>query len=521
MSFPLNILNAYCISGKGHVNSLDIVDNDVIVDILPNAFAGTLFSKMRHLGLTALRLNYLRAGIFNGLNELSSLSLQHMNLLIVDANILKTCRNLQYLGITYNSSCDEQALWLENITGSDPLTLTALNIGANRIRYAITNKSFKGLTELVTLNLARNQIEYIGEKSFDIFARTLIYLDLEDNLLTTISPVLFGSLLHQPLTQIVLVNNPLHCNCSLESLKKLVRNYSAMFPGTIECSTPLMLTGKTIQEAELCAVNHTDPNSMIVKKCGNYPPEELLKFVTIAMKKRDKVIRLHKMADKNFHITIDNFPIDHILLWYENGKLRCNSNSMQCMLNRNGTNTRNITINEIWPLNKVHTLCMKPKQSFTINPLNCISFDTFKRTDHSVEMWLPKSYRFAAIVLSIIACFVCLIIGVAIVFLLAKYCPKSAQLNNRNATRVDEPFSVVGNGTVDCLPYYDPVWKFNTQSEYLRWHIDNYRVSSTRRSSDNPPPLPPPNREHLKKRFQKTAINTSQNISERHHYESI
>lgn len=520
MSFPLNVLNAYCISGKGHVHFLEIVDENQIVDILPNAFAGTMFSKMRFLRLRALRLNYLRTGIFNGLNELHILIMENMNLLIVDANILKSCRNLRFLSIMFNSSCDEQALWLENITGNDPLSLNNLNIAHNRIRHAITNKSFKGLTELVVLNLASNRIEYIGEKSFDLFARTLTYLNLEDNLLTTISADLFYSLLNQPLSQIDLTNNPLHCDCHLEPLKKLVRNYSGMFPGTLECSTPLTLTGKKIQETELCTVNHSDPNTTIVKKCRNYPPEELLKFVTIAMKKRDKVIRLRQTADKSFHITIDDFPTDHILVWYENGKLRCNSNSMQCLLNRNETNTRNITINEMWPLNKVHTLCMKPKQSLTIRPLNCISFNTFRRTNHSAEMWMPKSYRFTAIVLSIVACFVCLTIGVAIVFLLARYYPKLARLNNRNAARLDEPFSVVSRGTVECLPY-DPVWKFNTQSEYLRWHIDNYRISSTRRSFDIPPPLPPPNREHLKKRFRRAAINRSRNMSEGDHYESI
>lgn len=521
-TFPHNVMDAYWLSGKANVFYFSLEDQNRIVDILPNAFATPLFSKLKTLKLIGLRVNYLRAGILNEIIELEHFLLSRMNLLIIDAELLQSCPKLRYLNIG-NCSQSEQVLWLENVTSSVSLNMGTCDIHGNNLRRSITEATFRGLSKIVTLYLFDNQIEFIGRKSFDIFAKTLILLDLRYNRLKTISTELFVALLannHEKSFEICLEENPWHCDCSLKQFLNSLRNDSSIFRESFNCSTPLSLRGVPVKDAEMCALEPPDKTS-IVKKCKKYDT-----FVTVALRKRDKVIRLLRTSNKKVQITIKDFPTDYILLWYENGKLRAGPDTMNCVLNRNANNTQNISLGDTWPLNTMHTLCMKPKHSLTMTPLNCISFYTIERADYSENKWLPNSYRFMAIVL---ACLVCLLLGVAIVIVIGRICPAIAHtylLYNPKLVEQKEPsgdltnIDQIGIPTGKCLPY-DSVWKFDTQSEYIRWHIDNYTNYSIRRNSDTPPPLPPPHPDHFKKRFQATAATRTQNTGDEGHYELI
>lgn len=498
---------------------------------MPNAFATRLFSKMKTLSLEQLELSYLRTGIFNGLQELEWLALFDMNLLIVDADILRPCQQLNFLNIK-NCSQIDHTRWLENITGAASLTLTYASISENNFQREINEATFRGLTQIKMLELVDDQIEFIGEKSFDCVTSTLMSLDLRMNRLKTISADLIGVLLankQQTMNvDIFLDENPWHCDCNLEPLKHLLRENSLFCCGNIKCSTPLSLAGVPVRDAEMCARNQTD-RTTVVKKCGRHSSLELSKLIPLAVKKRDKVIRFNKTVDNKFHVTLNDFPVDHVLLWYENGKPRSTPDTIKCLLNRNGDRTRNITLTENWTVNKVHTLCMKPKNSPTMTPLNCISFNTFERDQQSAEMWLPKSYQFMVISLSIVACLVCLFFGVAIVFLLGRTCPAFSNtylLCNRNVTRVVEPNANMTRVGQHARPSQSPlpsesVQKSRSQSVVLRWHIDNYQSVTNRNNSLNEPPLPPPHPKHMKKRIQRAAVARKRTLSDDSHYESI
>lgn len=521
------MIGAYWLSATGHVIALSIRNSYSIVDIMPNAFNTTLFSRMKSLILNGLHLSHLRAGIFTGLCDLEMLLLEAMKLVALDANLLKPCPKLHFMQMHNCSQNGGQMIKLDNLTGGDPLTqLETLVCSGNNLERTITVNSFKGLSQLRKLKLKSNRIETIGEKSFDVLAKTLNVLDLRENRLKFVTANLFRALLlnrNPESVNIFLEKNPWHCSCRLQSFKSILSANSSALVGPIICSSPTMVNGRSIFDVHLCGLNQTTKNpwnptaplptaypAVIAMRCKQYTIQDFHTFVTVALNKQSKVIQLRRTFDGKLTVTLKDFPSDYIVLWYENGKLGSDATSLNCLLNRNDRRTQNVTLSGPWPVNKVHTFCMKPKHSLTMTPLNCISFDTFVRGDYySAKMWLPNSFRFMAVVLSIVTCFVCLLVGVGIVIALARNYPivlSTYVLCNRTAGNqkmlgrdINSIAQIETHHQQDEYLAYEPQQEFNTQSHHIRWHIDHM---SNHRTSMIPPPLPPPHPNQLKRRSQ-------------------
>lgn len=437
------------------------------------------------------------------------------------------------------------------MTGASGTPLQKLEIVTfrdNNLADTITGKTFAGLVQVRMLDLSRNRITSIGSNTFEAIAKTLNMLNLRNNHLKELSGEIFANIIVQAdlmLLQISLEGNLWHCDCELQAMQDFLRQYPTTFTGVARCNTPMRWRNHPIQHANLSsnngsltttttAINVTEPptsevtsatppkEQLVTLKCMKYLIQKFRTFVSVGIQKQDKVIRLRKTFDKKHTVTIKDFPIDYTVLWYEKAaddKHGVNHNSVNCFLNQNRSHTRNIKLGDSWRKNKVHTFCMKPKHSLTMTPLNCISFDTSERPDYSAKMWVPKSYRFVAIVLMIVACLLCVLFGIGIVFFLARKYPTLFDSCSRekptkcNYDNDDELISRKSScqskrkermySTQNC--FTNSTGPRESQCDYIVWQIDQKRISSIScalKDNSIPPPLPPPHPIQLNRRSQ-------------------
>lgn len=489
----------------------------------------------------------LREGIFTGLVALQVLEINSFDLLTIDPDILCPCVELHILEIKSSSRAQ---IAVDGATGTSLLqNLEIVTIRGNNLGDTITEKTFTGLVQVRILDLSRNRITSIGPKSFDAIAKTLNMLNLRNNRLRELAGDIFANVFQQAdmmLLQISLESNWWHCDCYLQPLQNILRQYPTTFTGFARCDTPIPLRNSPIQHVKLCDSNHTISSSttdavssstaiigqpptttskppkdqLITLKCMKYFIQNFRTYVSVGMQKQDKVIRLRKTFDKDHTVIIKDFPEDYILLWYEKASQSnqgVNHNSVNCFLNTNRSRTHNINMGNSWRKNKVHTFCMKPKKSLTMTPLNCISFDTFDHPDYSAKMWVPKSFRFTAIVLMIVASILSVLIGVGIVILLARKYPTlfdSCSRSKRNKSNNDDSDEHVSRKSSCQSKRIDRLYTTQggciesrgsreSQFDYIIWQVEQQRISSISRTLTEksiPPPLPPPHPNQLKRR---------------------
>lgn len=489
-------LNAYWLSSNARFLDVVITDSD-IRDIQPNAFTTVSFRRTIALTLNALTLTYLRDGIFNGLFELVFLVLSAMRLLTIDAGIMKM--NLGVLMIKNCSPSVDHTLWWFNVTTSPFYNLDTIQIIRNEFPRSLSKESFGKLRRLHSLDLSYNRIEYIHDGTFDVFNRTLKSLNLRNNQLKVIPFQLFDVVLTYKLEEILLENNPWHCNCHLQHLKETINKFPSIFSGCLECSWPQSLNGAIIQTAEMCPGSIAKPTE-ILGKCNKYAIPEMKAYIDIALKQRDKMIRLRRISAEIMEIQLDEFPTDHILVWYENG---VPTPELQCWLNRNAQQTKNIKLRfDALAPNRVYTLCMKRKHSMVANPLNCISFDTFYHANRTPTVLVPMHLRSVAIAVFVVAGIFSVFLGFVIVIVLGRNCERFA--NSFLLLQRDD------NGDEAS----------NRDSTSQQSGKDFHSISETRKCSDVPPPLPPPHPEQLKRRHERYMAREGLDIDD-DHYEHI
>lgn len=155
-------------------------------------------------------LKTLKAGTFNGLNGLKVLILKGLRLSSIEKNVFAPISRLKLTSI---ENCGEMKInRLKNLFG----TVKMNHLLIVRIQYCkwddiIGEKTFSGLTSVLKLALAFNEIEQIEPKSFDGVFKTLKYLDLGFNRLKSLPNDLFRT---NRAIIIDLVSNPWHCGCS-------------------------------------------------------------------------------------------------------------------------------------------------------------------------------------------------------------------------------------------------------------------------------------------------------------------
>lgn len=206
---------------------------------------GTDFANMTGLvDLTLSRntIHALKPLAFADLESLRSLHLDTNRLTVVGSQDLTGLINLQHLIINNNQLTNVSADAFDDFLQ----TLEDLDLSYNNLRR-VPWEAIQNMASLHTLNLDHNLIDQIAEGSFGELYK-LSRLDMTSNRLQTLPPdPLFsrsqiGVVSPTPYNSIISLNfggNPLHCNCELLWLRRLIREDDME-----TCATPAHLAGR-------------------------------------------------------------------------------------------------------------------------------------------------------------------------------------------------------------------------------------------------------------------------------------
>ncbi|XP_051956528.1 leucine-rich repeat and fibronectin type-III domain-containing protein 4-like isoform X2 [Xyrauchen texanus] len=218
---------------------LRLADN-YILEVGGSDFAN--MTGLVELTLSRNTIHALKPLAFSDLESLRSLHLDTNRLTAVGPQDLTGLVNLQHLIINNNQ--------LTNVSGDAfddfLLTLEDLDLSYNNLRR-VPWEAIQNMASLHTLNLDHNLIDQIAEGSFSELYK-LSRLDMTSNRLQTLPPdPLFsrsqiGVVSPTPYNSITSLNfggNPLHCNCELLWLRRLIREDDME-----TCATPAHLAGR-------------------------------------------------------------------------------------------------------------------------------------------------------------------------------------------------------------------------------------------------------------------------------------
>ncbi|XP_075968539.1 leucine-rich repeat and fibronectin type-III domain-containing protein 4-like [Anarhichas minor] len=178
------------------------------------------------LTLSRNTIHLIRPMTFGDLESLRSLHLDGNRLTSLGPRDLAGLVNLQHLIINNNQLVKVSVQAFDDFL----LTLEDLDMSYNNLRK-VPWESIQNMASLHTLNLDHNLIEYIAEGVFGELYK-LARLDMTSNRLRTLPPdPLFarsqtGAISPTPYNAITSLNfggNPLHCNCELLWLRRLIR----------------------------------------------------------------------------------------------------------------------------------------------------------------------------------------------------------------------------------------------------------------------------------------------------------
>ncbi|XP_030637523.1 leucine-rich repeat and fibronectin type-III domain-containing protein 4 [Chanos chanos] len=194
------------------------------------------------LTLSRNTIHALRPMAFSDLESLRSLHLDYNRLTTVGPQDLTGLLNLQHLIINNNQLTHVSADAFDDFL----LTLEDLDLSYNNLRR-VPWEAIQNMASLHTLILDHNLIDHIMEGSFSELYK-LARLDMTSNRLQTLpldplfSRSQIGAVSPTPYNAIISLHfggNPLHCNCELLWLRRLVREDNME-----TCATPPHLAGR-------------------------------------------------------------------------------------------------------------------------------------------------------------------------------------------------------------------------------------------------------------------------------------
>ncbi|XP_038643282.1 leucine-rich repeat and fibronectin type-III domain-containing protein 2-like [Scyliorhinus canicula] len=194
------------------------------------------------LTLSRNTISFIQPFAFGDLESLRSLHLDSNRLTAIQEDNLSGLVNLQHLIINNNQLVSIVSTAFDDFV----LTLEDLDLSFNNLQ-TVPWEAIQSMVNLHMLNLDHNLLHYIMAGTFaELFK--LARLDMTSNRLQTLPPdSLFarsqtGVISPTPYTSTITLNfggNPLHCNCELLWLRRLVREDDME-----TCATPSHLAGK-------------------------------------------------------------------------------------------------------------------------------------------------------------------------------------------------------------------------------------------------------------------------------------
>lgn len=383
------------------------IENSDIDSISSGAFSTLSFRWTLVLFLSDLPITHFQPGVFDGLSNLRELNLQNIQVKKINFNIFAaSCPRLKTIYVERCTKTTVKLFGLQNET--DLPYLDEVRFFDNNLRKRITQNSFTGLKNIRFMKLNGNAIEVIDTRSFDPFWNALLYLDLSNNSLATLPDGIFGTI--DPVNQmdIKLFDNNWYCDCELEFLRKFLQTMTEA--NRVICSDPPHLRGKIlIQLTDLCEtfdvqspdVGMVTDNLQIISSTevpdsttpsiemlfSTSPTEQLIPMPSTGMPMLTQPTKIFQLHEENNSLTVSDFPKNFILLAMENDWTTTRS-GMDCISNNYGFNSEQYKLQLHLKPNHTYRFCMLSKETFTILPLECISF---YKIPIGIKAWLTKN----------------------------------------------------------------------------------------------------------------------------------
>lgn len=203
------------------------LNNAKLEQIQVDAFNTWQFKSMVSLTINS-QIHYIYDGALNGLNNLKRLVLSNTIISKFLPDTMAPLRSLETFNLL--ECLQKSEISIDNLFGVIELpTLSYVTVSGCNLTV-ITEKTFSGLKNVKNLTLTRNNIERIGERSFDAILRTLKDLNLARNELKSLPKNIFN----QTKINVDLRNNPWHCDCeNFDTLRKI-----RYFADEVRCKTP-------------------------------------------------------------------------------------------------------------------------------------------------------------------------------------------------------------------------------------------------------------------------------------------
>lgn len=229
-----------------------------------NAFNTPHFNNLEVLEFVKVPLQIFYYNSLNGLKHLKILRLIGTEHFKAGKSFLMPCKELKVFML---SKCGLKPIILNIFESVEFDYLYKVNIKYCRLNGSITEKTFWGLKALRELRLINDDIKQIEPRSFFVMRRTLKYLNLESNKLTTLPSGIFK----YPRDNCIFINlqnNPWHCDCELDDLRDFIKTYPFVkIYNNVTCQSPSNLKGTTLNMySSFCKsvpLIEQDPNLMV------------------------------------------------------------------------------------------------------------------------------------------------------------------------------------------------------------------------------------------------------------------
>lgn len=357
------------------------IDAENVSVIEPNSFSSEYLKDLTVLSLKNMNVSTITANILKGLNNLHTFIVDGLPIISFDSHVLLDVnQTLEKLEINSNPNNE---INLFNITGNTVLLtkLETLSIRNCFIETIFTN-SLQGLSVIKFLEFTNNQLKLIEVGAFQSIRNSIQFIDLRNNLLTTIDSV-FDVLIHINNLIIHIGNNAWNCYPMDEKLINLLETYPKIFVDRI-CE---------VDDLSINCVDDQNNNQLINVSINEMP-------FNVAFMENENI--LHIQFDQQQQTS------NYFLLWYHT----IIDNIINCAQSRVGS-----YLLENLMENTAYTLCSMNKFKTTVSPLDCMSY-YHKAKPKDYIPWILQKYKIQYIIIYLVACFVLIIFGFGIVYLL-------------------------------------------------------------------------------------------------------
>lgn len=439
--FPTKALTEGWFTSPCHITALKISRSN-LGRIEENAFKTDIFSNLTELRLRYADIWLIKMGAFNGLTELTLLTLNSLGLDAVAKNVLVSCPKLKEVQIyfSFDTAHPIQNKWF---SGDELMNeLETVDWFGNEIGKGIDKTTFNAAVNLKFLSLRDNCIETIGDGSFKPI-KNLKSLDLTFNLLKTIPSELKNLVDRRRDIYFELGANPWECTCDLKSVRQLyLERESSTYPIICEGGMRIEKCMDLCLEDSECRDVQETPENLLPFWHQLSPTEHVISVkcnapkVSIVLNRPSTRILIGQYLDDDYFINLSRFTSQQIVVVFEVGIYATIENST-CITNNRNVQTAYMPFSIRLRPNTSYLFCFSDKGTLSIRPLNCFAFHSKREEINTAEnVWIFNEDRNIIIFLCIVSGIISISLGIAFAFIVPKI--QALLLENDNETHINQ-----------------------------------------------------------------------------------